>query len=215
MSFASSVPSAQPPTSPQFGTTPRRSWRAIDIIVACVLSVAIGLIFWVWNTVGVIWGDSLSALTPGLHGLALGIWLLGGPMVMLVIRKPGAAFIGELLAASVSASLGSVWCIGVLYSGLAQGLGAELIFLIFAYRRFGAGVAMLAGAGAGLGAVILELFMYGNLAKSIEFNVIYGITSMISGAILAGLLSFFLVRALAQTGALDKFPAGRERMKTV
>ena len=73
MSFASSVPSAQPPTSPQFGTTPRRSWRAIDIIVACVLSVAIGLIFWVWNTVGVIWGDSLSALTPGLHGLALGI----------------------------------------------------------------------------------------------------------------------------------------------
>ena len=57
--------------------------------------------------------------------------------------------------------------------------------------------------------------MYGNLAKSIEFNVIYGITSMISGAILAGLLSFFLVRALAQTGALDKFPAGRERMKTV
>ena len=183
--------------------------------MACVLSVAIGLIFWVWNTVGVIWGDSLSVLTPGLHGLALGIWLLGGPMVMLVIRKPGAAFIGELLAASVSASLGSVWGIGVLYSGFAQGLGAELIFLIFAYRRFGAGVAMLAGAGAGLGAVILELFMYGNLAKSIEFNVIYAITSMISGAILAGLLPFFLVRALAQTGALDKFPAGRERMKTV
>ena len=58
---------------------------------------------------GYAWYEAMDALTPGLGGLATGIWLLGGILGGLVIRKPGAAVYVEVLAATVSAVLGSQW----------------------------------------------------------------------------------------------------------
>jgi len=175
------------------------------------LGVACGLLFWVWNSIGYAGFKALDALTPGLGGLVTGIWFTGGVLGGLIIRKPGAAVFVEVVAASVSAVLGSQWGIETLYSGLAQGFGAELIFLIFAYRRFGLSTAVLSGIGAGVGAFILELFLTPNLAMSLQFNLIYLACLIVSGAILAGVFSYYLVKALAKTGALDRFGAGRER----
>ena len=190
---------------------PRKAWRVIDIVTAAVLGVAVGLIFVVWNIVGGAWFTAADALTPGLGGLVVGTWLLGGIIGGLVIRKPGAALFVEVIAATVSALIGNQWGISTLYSGLAQGLGAELIFLLFAYRRFSLPVTMAAGAAAGAGAFTLELFTSGNLARTWQFNSVYLACLLISGAILAGVVGWALVRALAGTGALDRFAAGRER----
>lgn len=195
------------------GATPQRSlnWRIVDIVVASVLGVACGLVFFVWNTVGYAWFQAMDALTPGLGGIATGIWLIGGVIGGLVIRKPGAALYVELIAAIVSTLLGSQWSISTVYSGLAQGIGVEIILAIFLYRRFGLGVAMLGGMAAGWGAFVLELFTSGNLGKTLQFNIIYFFTLSISGAILAGAVGFFVVKALAKTGALDRFAVGREQ----
>ncbi|ALC05479.1 hypothetical protein CDES_05210 [Corynebacterium deserti GIMN1.010] len=192
-----------------------QKWRVIDIVIAAVLGVACGLIFVVWNSIGYAWTTAFDALTPGLGGIAIGIWLLGGVLGGLVIRKPGAALFVEVVAACVSAALASQFGIATIYSGLAQGLGAELIFVLLLYRRYTLGTTMLAGMGAGVGAIILELFFYGNLAKTLSFNIIYSATVLVSGAILAGMLSWFLVRALARTGALDRFAAGRELRREI
>lgn len=186
-----------------------RGWRGIDIITAAVLAVACGLIFWLWNMVGGAGFTALDTLTPGFGGLVTGTWFLGGVLGGLVIRKPGAAIFVELVAACVSAVLGSQWGISTLYSGIAQGLGAEIVFAIFGYKKFGLQIAALAGAASGIGAFCLELFTSGNLAKSAEFNLIYIVCLIISGAILAGIIGHYLVKALAQTGALDRFAAGR------
>lgn len=148
-------------------------------------------------------------------GLAVGIWLLGGVLGGLIIRKPGAALFVEVIAASVSAALASQWGIETLYSGIAQGLGAELVFALFMYRRFTLPVALLAGMGAGVGAYILEAFVSAYFAMSLAFNIIYFSCLMVSGALLAGVVSFYLVRALARTGALDRFAAGRELRREV
>lgn len=196
-------------------TADRFRWRVVDIVVAAVLGVAIGLVFWGWNTVGGIWFGAMDAVTPGLGGIAVGIWLLGGVVGGLIIRKPGAALLVELIAAVVSALIGNVWGITTIFSGLAQGLGAELIFLAFLYLRFTLPVAMLAGAGAGIGAWVLELFLTPNIVKSLEFNLIYLGTLVVSGALLAGVVGWFLVRALAATGALSRFAAGREARRDV
>ncbi|MCT1458650.1 ECF transporter S component [Aestuariimicrobium sp. p3-SID1156] len=190
---------------------PTRGWRVVDIVVTAVLGVAVGLIFWVWNFIGGAGVPWFDAITPGLGGLASGVWVLGGVVGGLAIRKPGAAILVEMIAASVSFAIGNQWGIETLYSGFAQGLGAEIIFALFLYRRFSLSVAMLAGAGAGIGAVILEYFLYRNIEKSLAFNLIYGITWVISGIVLAGILGWLLVRALASTGALDRFASGRDR----
>lgn len=187
-------------------------WRVVDIVVGAVLGVAIGLVFWAWNTIGGAWWGAMDALTPGLGGIAVGIWLIGGVIGGLVIRKPGAALLVEVIAAIVSMLIGNVWGVSTVLSGLVQGIGAEVVFALFAYRRFTLPVAALAGIGAGVGAWIFELF-YGsspNILKSLEYNLIYLGSLIVSGALLAGVVGWALVRALAATGVLSRFAAGRE-----
>ena len=184
-------------------------WRVIDIVTAAILGVACGLIFVAWNQVGYAGYEALKAILPGLGGLVTGIWLLGGTLGGYVIRKPGAALFVELLAATVSMGLGSQWAIGALYSGLAQGLGAEIVFAAFVYRRFNVWVVSAAGAMAFAAEWCLELFTEGNLAKEVSFNVVYLVSGALSGIVLAGLLAWALTNALAKTGALDRFASGR------
>lgn len=186
------------------------SWRNIDIIIAAVIGVAVGLIFVIWNIIGGAGYEAVNALTPGLGGLVAGMWFLGGPLGAYIIRKPGAAIFVEVIAATVSALIGNQWGIPTVYSGLAQGLGAELVFLILAYKSYNLATVVISGLMAGVGAWTFELFT-GNLAKTFEFNVIYLISTALSGAVLAGLLAYFLAKALAATGALDRFAIGRER----
>lgn len=190
-------------------TAPSLRWRVIDIVTAAVLGVACGLIFVVWNQVGAAALEGLKALTPGLDGLATGVWLLGGTLGGYVIRKPGAAFFVELMAATVSMALGSQWAVETIYSGLAQGLGAEVVFALVAYRRYNAMIAGAAGAVSFAFEWVLELFLFGHLAKGALYNVIYLVCGMASGIVLAGLLAWALTNALAKTGALDRFASGR------
>lgn len=185
------------------------SWRVIDIVTAAVLGVACGLIFAVWNQVGSAALEGLKAITPGLDGLATGIWLLGGTLGGYVIRKPGAALFVELVAATVSMGLGSQWAVETLYSGLAQGIGAEIVFALLAYRRFNVWVVAAASALSFACEWALELFLYGHLDKGVLYNAIYLVCGALSGIVLAGVLAWALTNALAKTGALDRFASGR------
>lgn len=83
------------------------SWRNIDIIIAAVIGVAVGLIFVIWNIIGGAGYEAVNALTPGLGGLVAGMWFLGGPLGTYIIRKPGAAIFVEVIAATVSALIGN------------------------------------------------------------------------------------------------------------
>lgn len=188
--------------------TPALRWRVVDIVVASVLATAAGLVFVVWNIASNPIGAPLTALLPGLQALLAGGWLFAGVLTALVIRKPGAALYGELVAATVSALAGNQWGVLTIESGLVQGLGAELVFAVFLYRRWGLPVAVLAGAAAGLALAVNDLILwYPGSANT--FAVIYTVSAIVSGALVAGLLSWFAVRGLARTGALSRFASGR------
>lgn len=206
--------SASPTTvRPSVGS--RFRWRIVDIVVASVLGVASGLIFLAWN-VGYLGPKAiLEPLLPGLQGLLDGPWLFAGVLGALIIRKPGAAIYTETLAAVVSALVGNQWGgFWTIEAGLVQGLGAELIFLLFLYRAWRLPVAVLAGAGAGLAGAINNLVLWYAGADA-AFTVIYLVSAVVSGAVIAGGLSWFLARGLAATGALDRFASGRERRERV
>ncbi len=192
-------------------TTGRFRWRVVDIVVASVLGVAAGLIFLLWN-IGYLGPKSLlEPLLPGLQGLLDGPWLFAGVLGALIIRKPGAALYTETLAAVVSALVGNQWGgFLTLEAGLVQGLGAEVVFLIFAYRVWNLPVAILAGAGAALFGGVNNLILWYAGADT-TFTVVYLISTIVSGAVIAGALSWVLARGLAATGALDRFASGRER----
>lgn len=184
---------------------PNTTWRVVDIVVASVLAVAVGVIFWLWSAgYGMI--SVFTAAFPPIGALYGGGWLIAGVIGGLVIRKPGAALYCELVAAMVEGLLGTHFGFTVLISGLAQGLGAEAIFALFRYRKFTLPVALLAGAFSGVAMGVNENLLY-NVAWAFEWKLVYVILAAVSGAIIAGLLSWLAVRGLARTGALANLPS--------
>jgi alkylation response protein AidB-like acyl-CoA dehydrogenase len=110
-------------------------WRTVDLIVASVLGVASGVIFVAWNAAYAPLSVALAGFTPGLVGSLGGVWLIGGLLVAQVVRRPGAAILGEVIAASVSAIIGNQWGFTVLVLGIAQGLAMELGFRLMDRAR--------------------------------------------------------------------------------
>jgi energy-coupling factor transport system substrate-specific component len=186
------------------------AWRGIDLLTAATLAVALGVAFWgfdvfVYPLVGVV-----TAGFPPLGGLATGVWILPAVAGAILIRRPGAAIFVELIAANVELSLGNAWGVTVLISAVIQGLAVELIFALFRYRRFSLGVAALAGAVAAFFEIVgYELNAY-YAEYSPVFKVVLVVCAVISGAVISGGLGTLLIRALAKTGALNAFAAGRE-----
>ena len=193
----------------------KQRWRVIDIVVASVIGVAAGLIFYIWNQIYTPISAPFDASLPGAGAIFYGIWLIAGTLGALIIRKPGAALFTETVAAVVSALLGAKWGgFLTLESGIVQGLGAELIFFLFLYSNWRIWVASLAGAGAGLAMAISDLILWFPGSKT-SFAITYLISSIISGALFAGVGSWYIVKALAKTGVLDRFAAGRQNSERV
>ncbi|HEY0260615.1 MAG TPA: ECF transporter S component [Lacisediminihabitans sp.] len=191
-------------------TTTRRviRWRVVDIVVASVIGVASGVIFWAW---GLAWTplSTLLAFAPGLAGLLAGGWLFAGVLGGIVIRKPGAALYTEVIAAVVSMLVGTQWGFSTLIWGIVEGLGAEIVLAAFLYANWRLGVVLLSGAAAGATTGLLDTNFTDYAALDFGFKALYFVSAVISGAVIAGLLSWLAARGLARTGALNRFAAGR------
>ena len=102
-------------------------WRVVDIVVAAIIAVASGVIFWGWDIVCSAPLALFEGVTPGFEGLLNGFWLFAGPLAAIIVRKPGAALFAETLAAFLELTLGNQWGVGgSLIVGIIQGLGAEI-----------------------------------------------------------------------------------------
>ena len=201
-------------------TTPARrshNWRVVDIVVAALVAVAGGVIFWAWSQGANLVSAPVNAFYPPLTGLYAGGWMIPAVLGMLIIRKPGAALFCEGVAATGELIMGSQYGTTVLFSGLLQGLGAELVFAAFMYKKFNLPVSLLAGAGAGLFCGLNDSFMpWGwNIAYSGGDKLAYIIFTAISGALIAGALSWLATRGLARTGVLSSFASRRAATEPV
>jgi energy-coupling factor transport system substrate-specific component len=187
----------------------RGQWRVIDMLTAAMTGVVFGVVYWGWDSVYNGIGAGIDALGPA-RGLLGGPWLLGGVVAGLLVRRPGAALFGEVVAASVEALFpGNAWGWTTLISGGLQGLGVEVALAFLLYRRFGWAAAVASGALAAVGEMTYEWSEYWQ-GYTVGWKLAYLGTFMVSGAIVAGVGGWALTRALAATGAIDALPAGRE-----
>jgi len=187
------------------------SWRTVDIVVAAAIAIAFGVVFWAWNQV---WAAATPAFVaiPPAQNILYGVWLVPAVLGGLIIRKPGAALFTELVAASVSAILGSQWGLDTLVSGALQGLGAEIVFLVLGYRRWTIAVALIAAAATAIAAWIHDTpLYYADIGLGPQLVIL--VFMIVSAIVIAGVGSWLLMRSLVQTGVLAQFPAGRAQQR--
>jgi energy-coupling factor transport system substrate-specific component len=187
------------------------SWRTVDIVVAAAIAIAFGVVFWAWNQV---WAAATPAFVaiPPAQNILYGVWLVPAVLAGLIIRKPGAALFTELVAASVSAILGSQWGLDTVVSGALQGLGAEIVFLIVGYRRWTIAVALIAALGTAIAAWVHDTpLYYADIGLGAQLVILAFMVA--SAIVIAGVGSWLLMRSLVQTGVLAQFPAGRAQQR--
>jgi energy-coupling factor transport system substrate-specific component len=181
-------------------TAPDTRWRTRDIVVTAVIGVAFGVAFVAF---GAVW-RAFEFLGP-LQNILYAVWLLPALVAPLIIRKPGAALFAELVAAGLSALLGSSWGVDTLLSGFVQGAAAELVFAFTLYRVWTFPVLAAAGFASAMAAFVHDWALYYS-AYATDVLVVIAIAMGVSGLLLLPAVAIALVQALRRTGVLDGFP---------
>lgn len=167
-----------------------------DILVTIVISVVFGVIYRIWDPMY----DIVKPI--GLHAeqTVYGMWFIAATFAFLLIRKPGVAILAEVAASAVSAFFGASWGIATLVYGFTQGLGAELFFLLFLYRKANVGVTSLAALGAAVASLIVDNY-YGYIEQLAFWNLSLLIGLRLLGSVLiAGVFAYYLAKAVDATG---------------
>jgi energy-coupling factor transport system substrate-specific component len=186
-------------------------WRTVDIVVTAAIGVAFGVVFWAW---GLVWTatEPVFVALPPAQNVLYGLWFTAAIVAALVTRKPGAALFAELVAASVEALFGGQWGLDTLVSGAIQGFAVEIAFAIFRYQRWDITATLLAAVFAAIGAWIHDMpVFYKELA--LPDQLVIGVFMIIGAVIIAGFGSWWLTRALVQSGVLAQFASGRAQSR--
>ncbi|MEN6482637.1 MAG: ECF transporter S component [Anaerolineaceae bacterium] len=170
-----------------------------DIVIIAVIAAITGVI----NTgVGNIWYLLNTSLGPIGGALLQGSFMWAYILAMWLVRKPGTALIVGVIEAATEILMGNAAGVGTLGWGLLQGLGIEIVMAFSNYMKYDILIAILAGAAASQLGTVWSSILYGwdpATAKDVWMAIPI---NLISGAILSGLLGYYLSKAIARTGLI-------------
>lgn len=178
-------------------------WTLRETFVVAAIGVVFAVLYLGWVQV---WLVAQAALGPLTMDAMMGFWFVASPLAAAIVRKPGAAFGAEVLAAAAQVLMGSPVGLLLVLTGVVQGAGAEAALALWRWRRFD----LLALIASGIGAALFSFaytwlrFDYGALAPELLVTMLA--LRVTSGALLGGLLGCWLARALHRTGALQGLP---------
>ena len=188
------------------------AWKTRDVVVAAALAVPLGIIWSLgW---GYVWTAG-RAILPELGFVLDGFYVVAGVLVAYIVRRPGAALLGEMLASALEIPLTPFGAV-VLWLGLLQGIGVEAVFASTRYKNWSLPVLLVAGA---VGAIV-PYFGYTYVTSSvaslgIDIQILRVVLKLVGGAIFAGFVGKSIADALARTGVLNNFPIARGNVREI
>lgn len=185
----------------------RKGLTLSDILVTVLISVIFAVIYNLW------WVAYYTVQPLGLHldQLMYGMWFAAAVVAYLIIPKMGIALIAEFAAGAGETIIMGRFDIPTIIYALLQGLACEIVFAIFKYQSRAFMVSVLAGMAAAIISFPVDWY-YGYLNEVAAWNLILLIIfRLLSGAVLAGVFPYYLVKALEKTGVTKLFrPASKE-----
>lgn len=174
-------------------------WTQREIVIVATLGVVFSVLYLaiavVWKWLQPITGDIAT-------DLLFGLWCVASVVAAYIVRKPGAAFGAEVIAAICEVLTGNPAGLILVLTGVVQGAGAELAFAVTGWRNYRLPVLLASGASAAVFSFVYTWirFDYGRLDIGL-LALMFGLR-VASGMLLAGWLGRFIAERLRATGVL-------------
>ncbi|QUP88463.1 ECF transporter S component [Exiguobacterium sp. PFWT01] len=183
-----------------------KSWKLKEVVLVSVLSVVFAVVYLLFVHIGNLWAGLIG---PIAYEWIFGIWFIVSIISAYIIRKPGAAFISEVMAATIEMLIGNAIGPRIILVGIVQGLGAEAVFAMTGYRRYELWVLMLAGFGSAITSFVYTYFMSGfAMLEPGYVATMFGLR-VVSGMVIAGIGGKLLSDLLLKTGSLRGYAIAR------
>ncbi|MCF0140616.1 MAG: ECF transporter S component [Mogibacterium sp.] len=174
-----------------------------EIVVAAMVAAVIGVIFtlldYAYMPLSAVLGTVFMELT-------FGIYMLSPALPMYIVRRPGMAIFGALVAAGVNLLLGSPYGIQLVLAGFLEALGVEIGYLVG--KKYSGSYTNLV-VGQILGAIFVlgrDTYFWGSpwvYGSTVAAGVI--IVRLLSSVVIGILLVKVITAAIAKTGVLKGF----------
>jgi len=189
----------------------RSAWRTQDFVLLAILAVVFGAIYWAWLQ-PYLWIEGVAAQFGA--EIFFAVWFVSGLLGGYIIRRPGAAFLAETLAAFCEILLGAPAGPILIVTGFMQALGPEIVFAATGYRRWGWSTMVIAGVAAAIVALPWNWLRLGYFALDPALLLGLLVARILAGG-LAGAAAKVVGDLLAATGSLNYFALGREKVREV
>lgn len=198
-------------------TQKKKGLELRDVILMASLGLIFAIIYLAVFNVGM--GISTALTATGLSDFAFdiiyGVWFMAGTLAAYIIRKPGIGLVTEVLASVIELLLGNSGGVTVVLTGFIQGLGTEIGFAVFRYKKWDLGSMTLASVLSGIFIYIYELFyLQYYMLKPIMHLGHLGIRS-ISAFVFSALICKLVGDGLAKTGVMKNYAIGAKMNKNL
>ena len=180
-------------------------WRIKDVIIATFIAILAGLIFsgfdWIYNLIyvplaGTGWAPLVGEAMDGL-------WFMAGPIAFMVTRLPGSALFTEIIGALIESAIGGTFGMAGFLAGFAQGLGSEIAFGSFKYKKINFKILTYAAVLTTITSFIASLFVNSYLNLKFNVLVIYFLVRLAS-ALIFSLILVYLIWQIFQRSKVKK-----------
>lgn len=185
-------------------------WKLRDVILMAIFGVVFSAIYLAVFDLGVAISTALTPLGLAAFGFELiyGVWFMASTLAAYIIRKPGVALVTEILASAVELLMGNPGGMTVILTGIIQGLGVEIIFLIFRYKKWNFGTMSLASMAAAILIFCYELYYLSYYKLTPVMMISQVAVRLVSAVVFSGVICKLAADGLAKTGVLKGYPLG-------
>ena len=186
------------------------TWKLKDIIMMAILGVLFAAIYMAVFYGGLAISTALTPMGLSAFGFELiyGVWFMAATLAAYIIRKPGVALVTEILAAALELLMGNSGGLTVVLTGFIQGLGAELVFAAFRYKKWNFVSMSLAGMLSALFIFFYELYYLSYYLLAPGMLIAQLAVRFVSTIVFSGIICKLAGDGLAKTGVVKSYAIG-------